>query len=199
MRTLSDVKRFLRRSLGKDATDIFAQQMDDVLYYARALSLSDLESDPEEIEGKFYEISQGILADLAGVYLHDNYDDNINVDYDRVYDHNMNVIKPIQDLQDNQQKIQSIMVKSAMALFRRGRKMAYRIVKRYEEHMAIRRVTRKQTTQRRAPAGRDYAQTPPSERYEIEILRLERKLPDLSPEEGQRLSLLYKYVQRVPV
>lgn len=187
MKNMFDVEKAVGRILGPDALEVFKVQMDDMFCYAKALSLSDMESTPDEVEERFVDIFKALIMELAGSYLYDNYP-SVNIDNDRVYDNDMNPIEPISELQKNQPAMQDVAVRQAVAYFNEGRALADKILRRYRKYAKTNPSPKDVCWE----PQRDYLQKPPFELQEIEMMRLERKLPNLSDEEGRRLLSLYQ-------
>ena len=197
MRTIKDASNFIRNHLGDDVADVFDVQIDEALYFSRAMAFDDTESLLNEIEEKFGEVAQSVLMEVANSYLETRHgsDDGkpqVNVDWDCVYDRDMNVIEPIAKLTEKQNVIVSIITKSCMSMFRKGRRLAHRIISKRDAFLRTKSYHVQKDIQWRPTARRDYRKRPPMERVEVEIMRLERKLPNISPKEGKRLSLLYR-------
>jgi hypothetical protein len=103
----------------------------------------------------------------------------------------MNVIKPIKWFQEKHENIIKVMMSVMLPLFTSGRELAMRIA--VKRTASIGTKSSKLKHKLLAKDTRDYQKYPPHELLSIEILRLERKLPNLSPEEGFRLSQLYQH------
>jgi hypothetical protein len=198
MSRLAEAEACLVSLLGSEPLELFRAQMEDLKCYSKALSLTDLNSDLDEVKEKLEVICQGILAEAVNVFLRRDYSDDggsveINVAKRTVYDKDMNPILPLKGFQENQRKIVLAMMAEVLPIFENGRELAIRIIERRRKylHSGPKKVrTGLQTTTRR-----DYEKFPPKELLSIELMRLERKLPNLSPEEGLRLSELYQQVQ----
>lgn len=170
---------------------MFEAQLDDVIFYVKRISLLDLESTLEEIEIQLHKIGRALVGEIADAYLRENHSGCVNIGPEVVYDANMNVIEPIQNLKDTGRSIENVIVGNAMATFQEGRALSIRIAARYREYSQRNSITASPPS-----VSRDYRQNPPAEAYEIEMMRLERKLPNLTAEEGRYLSELYSRIDQ---
>jgi len=196
MTRLAEAERCLFELLGSEPVEVFCYQMEDLKCYSKALSLTDLSSDMDEIKRRLEIICQAILVEVVNIYLRRDYSDQagsieVNVTKREVYDKDMNLITPLKKFQENQEKIITAMMFTAIPIFSRGRDLALKIIKRKEHYLDFGH--EKIDTLPEKPT-RDYIKYPPRELLSIEIMRLERKLPNLSHEEGLRLSELYQKV-----
>ena len=194
---LTEAEACLQNLLGNESLDPFRAQMDDLKCYSKALALTDLKSETDEIKEKLATICQAILAEAMAIFLRRDYSDDegsveINMGKKRIYDKNMNLILPLKGLQDNQEQIVSAMMSVVFPIFKRGRELALRIVQRRRLYLESQVIQRSLPTIK-VQAIRDYEKFPPRELLSIEMMRLEQKLPNLSPEEGLRLSHLYQH------
>jgi len=198
MTRLVEAEAVLLELLGSEPLELFRAQMDDLRCYAKALSLTDLSSEVDEIKEKLEVICQGILAEVVNVFLRRDYSDEagsieINVTKRSVYDKNMNLIIPLKGFQENQKNIVLAMMYAVFPIFSKGRELALKIIDRKKNYLEFGH-TKEDVVPLPEKPKRDYTKFPPHELISIEIMRLERKLPNLSPEEGLRLSELYQKV-----
>lgn len=200
MRTVAGISKYIAKHLGEEFATVFDVQMDEVMYYTRAMALDDMETGLAEIKDKLQALAQAVVMEVAHSYLREHHgsdfgEPDINVDWNCVYDKNMNVIEPIAKLTEKQHVIVNIVTRNLMSTFRKGRQLAYKIIIRRDEYLKTKVDDAALVGPDFSPVrtrGRDYKKNPPMERIEVEIMRLERKLPNLSLDEGRRLSMLYK-------
>lgn len=195
MNSLSDIKDYLSRTLDSDAAKLFDEQVDGLMYLSKSLALGDLVEDPEDIKEKFSEVVRGFISDMINMYLavHHSHDGvlDINVCSDKVYDRDMSEIVAIKNMRTKQSLIVALVVTHAMDTYHQGRilveKMSVKCVTHdYGDVMTIDPLVLMEEDVKESSV---YV---PMEAIEIEIMRLERRLPNLSAEEGEQLSLLYE-------
>ena len=194
MKDISEAEAFIEDVLGKEAAITFSHNMEDFFCYARSLSLTDLDSTPASVRRRFHSISDGILGEYIKVYLTENFaSDQGKLEVDAVdgivYDKNMNPIPAISLVKQRRDEVLKEILDSIMAEFVRGRRLAQEIVERLDRTSKGKKAP-PQVPQIQAPS-RNYRSDPPTEVLEVEMMRLERRLPNLTEEEGKRLSLLY--------
>jgi len=210
MKSVDEASKFIGRMIGAKSRDLFDLHMDDALYYAKALSFSSIADDTSAMEDHFHLLVERALTESANLYLQQNHSSEeglleINIAYDCVYDKNMSVIKPVKRLLDRRKEIVRASLKHVMATFQRGRKLAQKIAARHNNYARLQNLKKytrpSPKDQNWEPLAcipkRDYSKRPAEEMLEVEIMRLERKLPNLSTEEGYRLSSLYKQLQPI--
>lgn len=190
MKDISEAEEFIEDVLGKQAAIAFSHNMEDFFYYARSMALTDLDSTPASVRRRFHSISDGILSESIKVYLTENFaSDQGKLEVDAVdgivYDKNMNPIPAISLVKQRREEVIKEILDSIMAEFVRGRRLAKEIVGRIDKAPKP-----KAPPQIQAPS-RNYRSDPPTEALEVEMMRLERRLPNLTEDEGKRLSLLY--------
>lgn len=193
MKDITEAEAFIEDILGKEAAIAFAQNMEDFFCYARSLALTDLDSTPASVRRRFQSISDGIISESVKIYLTENFSsDQGKIEVDAVdgivYDKNMNPIPAIGIVKQRREEVLKEILDSIMAEFSRGRRLAKEIVSRVEKN-------RKALPMSAVPAStdssRNYRSEPPTEVMEVELMRLERKLPNVTSDEGKRLSVLY--------
>lgn len=197
MKGISGAEAFIQDVLGKEAALAFSQNMEDFSCYARSVALTDLDSANDSIRKRFESISDGIITESIKVYLSENFaSENGKLEIDAVdgiiYDKNMKPIPAISMVKQHRQQVLKEVLDSIMAEFSRGRKLAKEIVARMEPFIAPQdEVTMTEV------ASRDYRKNPPLEVFEVEVMRIENKLPDITVEEGKRLSYLYSLLKEI--
>lgn len=188
MKDFSAIRTFLRETLGDQSLELFDRHMEEFVCCVKTWALSDLKSSPAQVKEKFTNVSYGILSESVKLFLSKNYskeDGSLNVEITdtEIYDVKHNRIPAIMMLRDRQEEIISFMVASAMRDFDSGRKLAKLIVGRARKFESDR------LDKGEAPGTTSRI---PAEAIEVEIMRLERRLSVLTPEEGRRLSELYE-------
>lgn len=174
---LSEAETFLEDVLGKEATQIFDRNLEELLCFIRASALGD-SMDDEEMKQKIVQISEGILAASVKKYLDDNFADEdgilqVNVGNGMVYDKDMNPIEAVRKISTCQGDIMSLLVSRGMYEFAKGRHLLTAIASK-----AVPKVL-----------GASI------EGLESEVSKIEAKLPNLSADEGSRLVSLYSEIR----
>lgn len=194
---LHEIQDFIGASLGKEAADLFGKNIEDMFYRIRSWALSDTKTPIDQMKERINKICKAIVLESIKTYLHRNYEHNWSVSVSKgdLLDNDMNVIEPIQTIKQHQKEIISVLEGEAMAEFNRGRNMANSIVSRAREFVSrkLSSPTSSTSWDYSVPSAppRNYEEMPPLERLEIEIMRLEQKLPSLSSREAERLKELY--------
>lgn len=191
---LDSSKQFIRDTFGGDVSDAYELHLDDFVCYVKseALKVEDPCAANSEtaarFKAKFERLAIGIMAEVLKAFLADNYGNShgqiaINYNGALVYDRSLNEIPQVTKFSQEQSKIVEGLVDHAMVDFVLGLEMACRIVERLDEYVPKSRMTRLEPPPVKV--------APPLEAIEIEIMRLERKLPRISREDAARLSRLY--------
>ena len=163
---------------------VFDSNMNDMLYCARLWALTDTRASEAEIKDKLVAIAHGVLVECTKAYLIDHYGmkedggPKVHVAED-ILDENMRTIPAVVKLRKHKVEIVRCLMDETMRVYRQGRDLARQIVDRTRAY--------------KSPIPISH-QGCPMELVEIEIMRLERKLPLLSDEEGRKLTELYKLV-----
>ena len=190
MSNLKEASEIVEEILGATSSSSkhFKFQIEDYLCYVQGLSMTSFSKPEEKIRERLTEISIRIITDSIRVFLDENYGQNIVfTQQGNVFDKNMNKIKEVEKIKNKQEKILAIMVDTAMEEFEKGRGLALEIVQRAKGNG-------KKNSKSEVPS-RNYKNRPAVENLEIEMMNLENKLPNLTPEEGNRLSFIYEIVQ----
>ena len=190
---LHEIQDFIGGTLSQEAADSFGKHMEDMFYWVRSWALR-VEMSEEQFKEKVNHMCKAIILEAIKVYLNKYYNHNWSVSSTRrdIIDGDMCVIGPIQIMKQKQREMIPSIEGEAMAEFCRGKNMARGIVSRARDMVARRISSPNSASWDVAQAApRDYAEDPPVERLEIEMLGLERKLPGLSPGEATRLRELY--------
>ena len=174
---LSEAEVFIEKVLGKEPTQVFDRNLEELLYFIRSAALGDSMGD-DEMREKIVEISEGILAASVKKYLDDNFADEngnlqINVANGVVYDNDMNPIEAVRRISVCQGDILSLLVRRGMYEFAKGRHLLTTIVSK--------------TVPKAVKAS--------LEALETEVSRIEEKLPNLSPDDAARLLSLYSEIR----
>lgn len=181
----AEVREFLHGLWGDRTMVLFNNGMEDMLCCARLWALTDVRSSEEEVKDKLVNIAHGIIVECTKAYLIECYGTKedggprTNVTEDEIYDENMRPIPAVVQLRRHKIEIVRCMMDESMRVFRQGCDLARQIVARTQAYKSNKLVRRHDC---------------PMELVEVEIMRLERKLPLLSDEEGRRLTELYKLV-----
>lgn len=189
MKNLAEIMVFLEDVLGKTAASTFDENMEEFTYYIRSEALSNLEISESRMKSKLKKFAEKIIAASVKRYLNENYADDygdieINIGMDGVYDRNLQPIGAIEKIRKSQKEIMGLMVSRGMDEFTRGRQLA-RIIE-----------ARAQKADEPDPKDINWKPSPRSkttmlEQTEVEIMRLERRIQTLTPEEAKRLTELY--------
>jgi hypothetical protein len=187
MRDLADAAAFIELHLGEKAGGLFVQGVEDLMCYVRSQALTGGRpwAKPRDT---FRTVSRGILADVVKAFLSEEYvseegHPEIYVTASGILDKDMNPIPELEFLQSVSDKILDMLVEEAVSELEAGEVLFGQISAR-AELFDNKYVTRSNPP----PTPRT---EPPTEALEIEMMRLERRLPTLSKDEGERLSHLY--------
>ena len=188
MKDLAAVRSFLQGILGDSAIELFDRHMEEFACCVKTWALSDLKSTSAEVKERFKNVSYGILSEAVKLFLSERFskeDGSLSVEITdtEIYDENHKKIPAIMRLRERQEEIIEFMVFNAMKDFEYGRKLAKVIVNR------ARKFESDKLDRMALPQEKSHV---PAEAIEVEIMRLERRLSSLTPEEGARLSELYE-------
>jgi hypothetical protein len=183
---MTEAEKFIATVLGGEAAEMFATNMEDFTYYAKSVALTELDIPVESVRTRFESISLGILGESVKVFLENNYTDkdgrsSARIEGANVYDSNMNPIPAIGEIRSHKDEVVEEMLDWTMAEFDKGRRLARIIVARLGRN----------EKKLLAPPPRDYEASPPLEKFEIELMRLENALPDVTREQAKRMMELY--------
>jgi len=186
MKNITEITTFLKKVLGKNSAECFHECLDEMTYYVRLEALYDLKVSEKQMRYRIRKMSEGIIADSIKTFLNENYSDSFGevelcINDDGVYDKNINPIPALDKMHATQKEITHLMVMRTMAEFTKGRSLA-RVVSKEEPEV-------KPKAQK--PARKEFS----LEQVEIEIMRLEKKLPNLTPQEAKILSAMYKIIK----
>jgi hypothetical protein len=189
VKTLADIIVFFEENLGKTAAQVFDENMEEYTYFIRSEALHNLDITESRMKSRLRKLSEGIIAASVKRYLNENFSDDygeveLNVNDDGVYDRNMQPISALEKIRKSQREIMGLMVSRGMDEFNKGRQLARIIDARIHEFS------------KDEPSPKDINWKLPIkptmlEQTEIEIMRLERRLPNLSSEEAKSLAELY--------
>lgn len=190
IKSLSEIVVMIEDVLGKPASDMFEENMDEFVYFVRASALNSPEITESKMRRELRKLSEGILAASVKRFLNDHYADDfgdieINVNEEGgIYDRNMRPINAIEKIRKCQREMTTLMVSRGMHEFTKGRNLARIMGMRISDSVA------------NEPSPKDAVwisdSKPILERAEIEIMRLEKKLPSLTSSEAAILSALYQ-------
>lgn len=188
LKSLTEIVVFIENVLGKPAAQMFDENMEDYVYFVRSEALNDTEITESRMRSKLRKFAEGIIAASVKHFLNENYADDygdveLNVNEDGVFDKNMKRIDEIEQIRKTQREITSLMVSRGMYEFAKGRHLA-RIMDSRSRDSKL------------EPSPKDANWMPTQAKFaveqtEIEIIRLERMLPNIKPEHAKRLGELY--------
>lgn len=190
-KNLIEIIVFLEDVLGKNAAEVFEENMDEFVYFVRSEALHNTDITETKMRSRLRKLAEGIIAASVKRFLNENYaDDNgeveLNINDDGIYDRNMKPISAIEKIRKTQRDMMSLMVSRGMYEFAKGRHLARIMDSRAAD-----------SDDKKEANPKDINWTPPApkttllELAEIEVMRLERKLPNLTPEEAVTLASLY--------
>lgn len=186
MKTIKEAKQVIGSVLGQEALDKFEEFLEDFTYYVRSLSMIDLKSPEEVVRYKLKAMCRGLIVESVKVFLRSKYNDGsgvvrVNLTDDGIYDQHMRPLPEIIEIRNKQADVIECILDEAMHEFVKGRELALQVVERAKSFEANR------TDQ--------VVYEPPTEEIEIEVLRLERKLPNITDEEAKKLSEYYSILR----
>jgi len=191
----TDGRVLLGAILGKESEHFFVTQMDDFMYFVRSMALSQIDASDEESRDKLLNICQNILKKTVKFFLMNKFgmtDDGtikVIVQEKELLDINRKPVKELIIFKKENKVIWEQMFELAWDEYQKGRVLFNKIVERSKRYKANMK-----------NFDRDYVVLPPFENMEIEIIRLEKKLPFLSHAEGKRLAELYdKWHTRIQI
>jgi hypothetical protein len=157
----------------------------------KALSIADLSTPMAEVQVQIQKAAQTAITAAVEAFLQTEYPSvggsmNVSIGDNVIYDQHMHAIKPFQRLQERQAEIVSQITEDYLNMFSQGRELAQKMAERNDAYV------RSHEYVPEIPSSRDYGRCPPLELKSIEIMRLERRMPDLSDEEKARLRDLYR-------
>jgi hypothetical protein len=182
MKSIKEAKQVIGSVLGPEALEKFEEFLDDFTYYVRSLSMIDLKTPEEVIRYKLKIMCKGLIVESVKVFLKSKYNSGsgtirVNVTDDGIYDQHMRPLPEIAEIKTKQADVVECILDEAMHEFEKGRELALQVVERAKSFEANR--------------TDEVVYEPPTEEIEIEVLRLERKLPNITEEEGKKLSEYY--------
>jgi len=182
MKNIKEAKQVIGSVLGPEALDKFDEFLDDFTYYVRSLSMVDLKTPEEVIKYKLRMMCKGLIVEAVKVFLKIKYKDDsgvvrVNLTDEGIYDQNMRPLPEISEIKSKQADVVECILDEAMHEFVKGRELALQVVERAKTFEANR--------------SEGVAYEPPTEEIEIEVLRLERKLPNVTEEEARKLTEYY--------
>ena len=173
--TTTEIRTFLASLLGPRPMELFDVYLDDFFCCIKSWAMTDLKSPSSEVRARLENVLRGIIAEAIKSYLRENHAE-FNISNDHVFDRDMKEIPAILQIRTHQARILACLMEQAMSDFEKGRQLAIIVVDRANKYVAI-------------PSAK--VQQTPIESYEIEIMRLEQRLPNLATDEAKRLSELY--------
>jgi hypothetical protein len=191
LKNLTEISDFIEEVLGKDAASIFNDNLDEYVYYARSEALKNFDITERSMKLTLKKIAEGIVAASVKKFLNDRYADQngevqLNVGDAGVFDKNMNPIPEITKIRETQKEILSLIVSRGMYEFVKGRHLAKGMTSRAKRRQAT-------------PGGqlKAYCSGENPEQVEVEIMRLEKLLPNLDQDQGKKLVGLYSKLREI--
>jgi hypothetical protein len=182
MKSIKEAKQVIGSILGQDALCKFEEYLDDFTYYVKSLSMVDLKTPEEVIRYKLKLMCKGLIVEAVKVFLKTKYNNGsgvvkVNLTDDGIYDQHMKPLPEIAEIRNKQNDVVECILDEAMHEFVKGRELAMQVVERAKSFEANR--------------TDEFVYEPPIEEIEIEVLRLERKLPKITEEEAKKLVEYY--------
>lgn len=197
MKSLTEIIVFLEDVLGRDATQVFDEHMDEFIYYVKFSALSEPDMPDRKMKIKLRRLAEGVIAAALKRFLNDKFADDtgdlgLNVNESGVYDRNMQRIDAIEKIKKSQKEMIALMVSRGMDEFVKGKALAQAIISRARQYQG-------------EPSPKDVNWQLPAppinraalEQIEIQILRLERKLPAIDEEGARLLTALYSQARNM--
>jgi hypothetical protein len=184
-------EKAIRDILGEEAAATFAFMCSNIDCMIKALALADLSTPMPEIQVQIQKAVQAAITSAVEAFLQTEYPSvnggmNVSIGDNSIYDQHMRPIKPFQTLQEHRVEIVSQITEDYLEIFSRGRELGQKMFERNDAYIRAREHMSED------PPARDYGLRPPLEFKSIEIMRLERRMPDLSDAEKARLRDLYR-------
>jgi hypothetical protein len=185
MKNPVEISKFLGKLMGSKYGDLFDANMEEFTYYIRMAALADETVTDQEMRLRLKKLAEGVVAASVKSFLDDKYtndkgDVEINVGDNGVFDKDMHPIPEVDQIRKVQHEMVNVLVARGMYEFAKGRHLAT-VVKKAKV------ATAQYNAQRKKGA----------EDLEIEVMRLERKLPDIGGDDAARLSELYSSLHRL--
>ena len=185
MKSIKEAKQIIDNALGHEALKSFDDFLDDFTYYVKSLSMIDLRTPEEVIRYKLKQLCKAMIIEAVKVFLQVNYKDQngvvrVNLTDEGIYDKNMKPLPGISEIRSKQADVVECILDEAMHDFEKGRELAFQVVERAKAFDV---------------EGESFSSEPLNEEIEVNILRLERKLPKLTPEEAQKLTEYYRILR----
>lgn len=190
----TDGRVLLGSILGKEAESFYVKQMEDFMYFVRSLAFVDTKSEEDKIKEKITNVVSTILQKTVKFFLTSKYgtgqDGSIKVTVidNEIHSPNGKVVEEIVEFKKSLKTISEQIMELGMDEFEKGRKIALGVTERLKNSI---------NKNKNIIIERDYNDTPPLEAIEIQILKIEKKLPNISKEEGRELSELYELWRQV--
>lgn len=197
MRSLKEASILVGEVVGSNSNSskAFENQVNDHSIYVRSMAMTS-KLPRKRVRLKLQKMCQRILMISIKMFIKDKYGGYTTTKSDVVYDKNMNPIVEIQEIRKRQAEIIDILLSNSMEEFMKGRELAKLLINRSKKNEERRKkLTTPTPAMEAAAAANTYKEIPPFEMIEIEAINIENKLPNISREEGQRLSLLYEMIR----
>jgi len=182
MKSIKEARQTIEGILGPEALVSFNDYLDDFTYYVKSLSMLDLRTPEEVIKDELRHFCKKLIVEAVKAFLQSHYKDasgnlKFNLTKDGIYDEHMKPLREISEIKNKQAEVVECVLAEAMHEFAKGRELALQVVERARSYAANK--------------AEGVKHEPSTEEIEIEVLRLERKLPNLTEEEASKLTECY--------
>lgn len=179
MNNVEEIKNMIGSTLGEKAKNTFDLLEEDFSYYVKSISMLDLKTPIEYVKIKFMDICKSIVYQSVITFLCEKYNNEINISNNEIYDKNMNILPEISEMKRKYYEIVYILLEKSIKDFKKGRNISKEIVQR---------VVSKSNTK---PGKSKFI---PLEKIEIEMYKIEKKLPNITEEEANELKKYYSII-----
>jgi hypothetical protein len=181
---LFEICKYLEKTLGKEALNVFSINLEDTLYGIRSWALIDVKTEIATVKLRIKKMAINLVMESIKVYLEKNFEKNWNVKEDELFDGEMKKIPAVESIKAQQALIIDALEQLLIQEFMLGREIAEDVIDRAQSCAETRSLY--------SSPARNYKECPPLEQIEAEIIHLEGKLPNLSLSEAQKLRELYE-------
>ena len=185
MKNPVEISKFLGKLMGSKYSELFDANIEEFTYYVRMAALADETVTEQEMRLRLKKLAEGVVAASVKSFLDDKYTNangevEINVGDNGVFDKDMRPIPEVDQIRKQQHEMVNVLVARGMYEFAKGRHLATMATKK--------KVTAAQYNAQRKKGAED---------LEVEMMRLERKLPNIGGDDAARLSELYSSLHRM--
>jgi len=181
MRDIADLVEMIHEVLGETAAVAFIENFEELTCFIKSLALNNIATE-DKMKNSLKKYAEGLIAASVKCYLEENYADSfggveININGRGIYDKNIKPIRALETIHGSHKEIINFIVAKEMYEFTKGRHLA-----RIMENRVNSKVFKMDNN------------VCSKEQVEVEIMRLERKLPNLTPEEAEKLKKCYSVI-----